>query len=73
MRILPHALSLLCVIALNINYQCSKGVKHTHHYVRAIYNCKIRLRECLVKYEQSSIGVRLECLAHTPVWKIESC
>jgi len=65
---------ILCVIALNINYQRSKGVKHTHHYVRAIYNCKMRLRECLVKYEQSSIeSVRLDWLAHNRVCKIESC
>jgi len=68
-----RTLLILCVIALNINYQRSKGVKHTHHYVRAIYNCKTRLRECLVKYEQSSIGVRLDWLAHTRVCKIESC
>jgi len=68
-----RTLLILCVIALNINYQRSKGVKHTHHYIRVIYNCKIRLRECLVKYEQSSIGVRLDWLAHTRVCKIESC
>ena len=68
-----RTLLILCVIALNINYQRSKGVKHTHHYVRASCNCKIRLRECLVEYEQSSIEVRLDWLAHTPVCKIESC
>ena len=58
-------LLILCVIALNIiiNYQHSKGEKHTHHYVRANYNSKIRLRECLVEYQQSSIGVRLDWLA----------
>jgi len=34
---------------------------------------KIWLRVvCLVEYEQSSIGVRLDWLAHTPVCKIES-
>ena len=34
-------------------------MKHTHHYVRAIYNCKIRLREGIVTYEKLSIeGVR---------------
>jgi len=38
-----RTLLILCVIALNINYQRSKGVKHTHHYGRASYNCKIRL------------------------------
>jgi len=47
-------------------------VKHTHLYVRAIYNCKITLREGLVKYEQLSIeGVRLDWLAHTLVCEIE--
>ena len=29
-------------------------VKHTHHCVRAICSCKIRLRWCLLEYEQSS-------------------
>jgi len=41
--------------------------------VRAIYNWKMRLRWCLVEYQQSSIqSVGLVWLAHTPVWKIES-
>jgi len=49
-------------------------VKQTHHCVRAIYSCKMKLRLCLVEYEQSSIeSVRLDRLAHTPVCKIESC
>jgi len=26
------------------------GVKHTHHCIRAIYNCKMRLRWCLIEY-----------------------
>jgi len=48
-------------------------VKHAHHCVSAIYNCKIRLR-CLVKYEQLSIeGVQLDWLAYTLVCKIEFC
>ena len=51
----------------------NRGIKDIHHCVRAIYNCKMRLHECLVQYEKSSIGVRLDCLAHTPVCKIESC
>jgi len=33
--------------------------KHTHHCVRAIYNGKMRLRECLVEYERFST----ECAA----------
>jgi len=45
-----------------------RGMKHTHHYVRAIYNCS-SLRQSnfqLVKYEQLSIeGVPLDWLAHT--------
>jgi len=50
------------------------GVKHTHHCVRAIYNCKMRLRLCLVEYEQSSIeSVRLDWLARTTVCKVECC
>jgi len=57
----------------NYYYECIVGVKHIHHYVKASYNCKIRLRECLVEYEQSSIGVRLDWLAHNRVCKIESC
>ena len=28
---------------------------------------------CLVEYEQSSVGVQLDWLAHTPACKIESC
>jgi len=32
-----RTLLILCVIALNINYQRYKGVKHTHHYVRALH------------------------------------
>jgi len=51
-----------------------QGVKHTHHYVRAIYNYKIRLREGLVKYGQLSIeGMQLDWLAYTLVCKIEIC
>ena len=33
----------------------------------------MRLRLCVVEYEQSSIGVQLDWLAHTPACKIESC
>jgi len=55
-----RTLLILCVMALNINYHRSKAVKHTHHYVRASCNCKIRLRGCLIEYEQSSIGVWLD-------------
>ena len=34
----------------------------------------MRLRYCLVEYEQSDIeSVRLDWLAHTPICKIESC
>jgi len=44
------------------------GVKHTHHCARAIHNCKMKLRYCLVVYKQSSIiTVRLDWLAHTLV------
>jgi len=95
----PRTVLILCVFALNINYQRSKfvyrrkytqrcdtiwqlrtyqatrwnrGVKHTRHYVRANCNSEVRLR-CLNEYEQSSIGMRLDWLAHTPVCKIESC
>jgi len=50
-----------------------QGSKHTHHYVRAINNCKIRLRKCRVECEQSSVGVWLDWLVHTPACKIESC
>jgi len=47
-------------------------VKHIHHYLRAIYNCKMRLRYGLVKYEQLSIeDVRLDWLAHALVCEIE--
>jgi len=36
-------------------------VKRTHHCVRAIYNCKMRLRICLVEYKQIGIeSVRLD-------------
>jgi len=49
-------------------------MKHTHHYVRAIYNYKIRLHSGLFKYGQLSIeGVQLDWLAHTLVCKIEFC
>jgi len=45
-----------------------QGSKHTHHCVKAIFNCKMRLRWCLFEYEQSSIEtVRLDWLAHTQV------
>ena len=51
-----------------------QGAKHTCHCVRASYSCKMRLRWCLVEYEQSSIEyVWLDRLPHTPVCKIESC
>jgi len=51
-----------------------QGVKHTYHCVRAIYSCKMRLRWCLVEYEQSSIeSVWLDRLAHIPVCKNKSC
>jgi len=32
------------LIIAKISTSRNKGVKHTHHYVRAIYNCEIRLR-----------------------------
>jgi len=47
-------------------YALKQGVKHTHHCVRAIiYNCKMKLRKCLLEYEQWGIeSVRLYCLTH---------
>jgi len=57
----------------NIRLSVETGVKHAHHCVRAIYNCKMRLHWCLVEYEQWSTGVRVDWLAHTPVCKIVSC
>jgi len=35
-----------------------QGVKHSHQCVSVIFNHKMRLRYCLVEYEQSSIDVR---------------
>ena len=35
-----------------------QGIKHSAYY-RAVQNCKNRLCECLVEYEQSSVGARL--------------
>jgi len=32
------------ITAKNIRLRVETGVKHTHHCVRAIYNCKMRLR-----------------------------
>ena len=49
-------------------------MKRIHHRVRAIYNCKIRLREGIVTYEKLSIeGMRLDWLVPTIVCKIEFC
>ena len=42
-----------------------QGSKTYHHYVRAIYKGKIKLRWCLFEYEQlSKESVRLDWLAH---------
>ena len=46
------------IIAKLAGCALKQGVKHTHQCVRAIYNYKMRLRWCLVEYEQSSIDVR---------------
>jgi len=46
-------------------------VKHTHPYLRAIYNGKMRQRNSLVKYEQLSIeDVRLDWLAQALICEI---
>jgi len=50
-----------------------EGEENTHHCVRAIYICNIRLRWCLVECEQSGVSVWLDWLTHTRVCKIESC
>jgi len=65
---------LLCnVLKISGGGKCPKSI---HHYVRVIYNYKIRLRRGLVEYGQLSIegdGVQLDWLAHTLVCKIEFC
>ena len=40
---------------ISAKYQAARwnrGVKHAHHCVRTIYNCKIRLHWCLVEYKR---------------------
>jgi len=48
-------------------YALKRGVKRTHQCVRTICNDKMRLRWCLVEYEQSSSSiesVRLDWLTY---------
>ena len=63
------------LITAKISGCARKPGSKTHSSLRQTNSrCKMRLRWCLVEYEQSSIeSVRLDMLVHIPVCKVESC